>query len=339
MNFAIIGYGAIGDVHARVIEEIEDSKLVAVATRTREKGKAAGEKYGCELYSDYRKMLQRDDIDVVSICLPSGMHYEAAMAAAAAGKHCIIEKPIEINEARSEEIIKTFAEKGLKLSVVFQHRFDRATQLLKRAIEKGEFGKLNYGVSQTKWFRDDEYYRQSEWRGTWAGEGGGALINQAIHSIDLLQYLMGPVEAVCGNCATLYHKEIETEDVGLALVKFKNGAVGTIEGTTLARPGFHSGIQIFGQTGTAVIKNDKLDFYDIEGESGDEFRELMEKGDCEITYGWYNLVPHIRQFQDVCDAIKNDRDPLVTGEEGLKALKIIKGIYQSSEMGKWVEIT
>ncbi len=338
MNFGIIGYGAIGDVHANVIKNIAKAKLVAIATRTVEKARAAANKHNCAYYTDYREMLKREDIDIVSICLPSGDHYQAAMAAAEAGKHCIIEKPIEVTTERVEQMIEMFDQKGLKLSVIFQHRFDRSTQLLREAIDRQALGKLNYGTAKTIWFRDDAYYQQSGWRGTWAGDGGGALMNQAIHTIDLLQYLMGPVSAVCGKCDTLCHSSMETEDIGVALLKFKNGALGVIEGTTLAYPGFSSGVSVYGQDGSAVIKNDVLEFYHLRSGKEARFEELMEKGDKNITYGWYNLIPHIRQFEDVIDAVKNDRQPLVNGQEGLKSVKIITGIYESSRRNEWVEI-
>lgn len=338
LNFGIIGVGAIGDVHARAIQELKEAKLIAIASRTEEKAREAGEKYGCAFYTDYNEMLKRDDLDIVSICLPSGMHYQAAMAAAAAGKHCIVEKPMEISAERGEGMIEAFDKYGLKLSVIFQHRFDKSTQLIKNAISHNTLGKLNYGTSKTLWFRDDAYYQNSNWRGTWQGDGGGALMNQAIHSIDLLQYLMGPVEAVCGKCASLYHEYMETEDLGVALLKFKSGAIGTIEGTTLAYPGFYGEVGIFGQSGSAVIKNDKLDFYQFKSGTDEALEELKMNGDEQLSYGWYNLVPHIRQYEDVINAVINNRQPLVTGEEGLKSVRIIRGIYESSKKNEWIEI-
>lgn len=338
MNFGIIGYGSIGDVHAKVIENLKDAKLVAIATRSEEKAKEAGQKFGCAFYTDYHEMLKRGDIDIVSICMPSGLHYQTAMDVAAAGKHCIVEKPIEINTDRVERMIEAFEKRNLKLSVIFQHRFDKASQLIKEAIDKKTLGKLNYGTSKTIWFRDDAYYQSSNWRGTWAGDGGGALMNQAIHSIDLLQYFMGPVEAVCGKCDTLYHQGIETEDIGVAMLKFQSGAMGVIEGTTLAYPGFSTEISIYGQSGSASIKNDVLEGYHFKTGKEKIFEELLERGDEKVPYGWYNLAPFIRQYEDVIDAVKRDRMPLVSGQEGLKPVKIITSIYESSRKNEWVEI-
>ena len=336
MNFGIIGFGAIGDIHAKVIENSKEAKLTAIAARTEENARKAGEKYGCAYYTDYHEMLKRRDIDIVSICLPSGMHYEAAMAAAQAGKHCIVEKPLEVSTARIERMIDTFDKKGLQLSVIFQHRFDQSTQLIKQAIAGDTMGKLNYGTCRTNWFRDESYYQDSAWRGTWAGDGGGALMNQAIHSIDLLLYLMGPVEAVCGKCDTLYHQSIETEDVGAALLRFRNGALGVIEGTTLAYPGFHSELNIYGQSGSAGIRDHELDYYHFKTGKQDAFENLLRKGDENIPYGWYNLIPHMRQFEDMMDAVKTNRQPLVNGREGLKAVQLINAIYESSRKNEWV---
>lgn len=338
MNFGIIGYGVIGDVHAEVIENIEGAKLVAIATHTEAKAREAAEKHHCDYYTDYHEMLRREDIDIVSICLPSGRHGEAAIAAAEAGKHCIVEKPIEISADRAERMIDAFEQRGLKLSVIFQHRFDRSTQLIREAIEKDSLGKLNYGSAKVLWFRDEAYYQNQGWRGTWAGDGGGALMNQAIHSIDLLQYFMGPVDAICGKCDTLYHQTMETEDLGVALLRFQSGAIGVIEGTTLAYPGLYTEISVFGQEGSAIIKNDALHFYHMAKGKEPQFEELMENGDEYLYYGCYNLMPYIRQYKDVMEAIKQNREPLVSGREGLKSVKIVTSIYESSKRNEWIKV-
>ena len=338
MRFAIIGYGAIGEIHARVIEAIEGAELVAVATRNPEKQRQAAERHHCDVYADYREMLRRDDIEVVAVCLPSGSHEEAATAVAEAGKHCIVEKPMEISVQRCTRIAELFDRKGLVISVIFQHRFDASTMLIKQAIDSGKMGKLNYGSARTIWFRDENYYRHSGWRGTWAYDGGGALMNQAIHTIDLLQHLMGPVEAVCGKCATLYHQAMETEDLGIALLKFKSGAMGVIEGTTLAYPGFFTEVNVYGQEGSAGIRNDAVSFCNFSSGPDQQLQQLQETGDECIPYGWYNLVPHIRQYQDVMDAIAKKRAPLISGWEGMETVKIIEGIYRSSETEDWIQL-
>ena len=334
MNFGIIGYGAIGKTHAQVIESLPGAKLAAIATRSPEKARAAGERHACAFYTDYRDMLKRDDVDIVTICTPAALHLPMALDTAAAGRHCIVEKPIEINVERSQRMIEAFDRRGLTLSVIFQHRFDPASRLLKDAVGRGDLGRLHYGTAKTIWFRDEDYYRATIWRGAWDGDGGGALMNQAIHSIDLLQYLMGPVEAVCGKYDTLYHREIETEDIGVALLRFKSGAIGVIEGMTLAWPGRQSEIGVFGQLGSAGIRNDALEHYSFRAGKDPRFEALLEQGKEDPS----THPSFVRQYEDVIDAVERVRPPLVTGQEGLKSVKLIMGIYESSRTNSWVSI-
>ena len=334
MNFGIIGYGTIGRTHAQVIESIPGARLAAIATRTPEKARMAGEKHGCAFYTDYREMLKRNDIDIVTICTPAALHLQMALDTAAAGRHCIVEKPIEINAERAERVIEAFDRRGLTLSVIFQHRFDPASQAIKAAIDGGAFGRLNYGTAKTIWFRDEDYYRASIWRGAWDGDGGGALMNQAIHSIDLLQYLMGPVEAVCGKCGTLYHREIGTEDVGAALLRFKSGALGVIEGTTLAWPGRYSEVAVYGRLGSAGLRNDALEHYAFKAGQDARFEALLGQEREDPA----KHLSFARQYEDVIDAVTRARPPLVTGQEGIKAVRLIMAIYASSEKNEWVPV-
>lgn len=332
MNFAIIGYGAIGAVHAEILQTLDGARLVAIATRDPEKARRAGERFGCDFYTDYREMLKRADIDVVSLCTPAILHLPMALDVAAAGKHCVIEKPIEINTARSLQIIEAFERRGLLLSVIYQHRFDPAARLLKQAAEQNAFGNLHYGTAKTIWYRDDAYYRATVWRGAWDGDGGGALMNQAIHSIDLLQYLMGPVEAVCGRCDTLGH-QIEAEDIGVALLRFRNGALGVIEGTTLAYPGRYSEVSVYGQAGSAGIRNDVLDHYQFLTGDAASFAALLHQ-----NAGTAPHAAHAAQFADVIEALQQHRPPLVTGRDALHSVQIVTAIYESSRKGQWVTI-
>ena len=335
MNFGIIGYGTIARTHAAVIEGLAEAKLAAVATRTPEKARMAGEKHGCAFYTDYRELLKRDDIDVVTICAPAALHLQMALDAAEAGKHCIVEKPIEINVERAERMAEAFDKRGLTLSVIFQHRFDPASRAIRDAIDGGAFGPLNYGAARTVWFRDGDYYRATVWRGAWDGDGGGALMNQAIHSIDLLQYLMGPVEAVCGKCDTLYHRgEIEAEDVGLALLRFKSGALGVIEGMTLAWPGRYSEVGVYGRHGSASLRNDALEHYALQTGKDAHFEALLAQGREDPG----RHLSFARQYEDVIDAVKRSRPPLVSGQEGIKAVRLIMGIYESSGKNAWVTL-
>lgn len=349
IRFAIIGVGVIGKQHQEQIAQIAGARLVAVADVVAERAKEFGEQYGVDWYNDYHEMLQRDDIDVVNITTPSGMHAEMTIAAAKAGKHVITEKPMEITLEKAEAMMTACREAGVKLSVISQHRFDASTVRVKADVEAGKFGKMVLGQAAVNWYRSQEYYDSGDWRGTWELDGGGALMNQSIHTIDLLQYLMGPVESVSAEMGTLTHERIEVEDVAVATVKFKNGALGTIVGTTSAFPGFSARLEVFGTTGSAVIDSDKLThlYHRMEGETGAmygkgksinlaESSEVSGSGAADPAA--INGLAHRLQFQDMIDAIHDDREPLINGEEGLKPLKIILAIYQSAQTGKSVTI-
>jgi predicted dehydrogenase len=248
-------------------------------------------------------------------------------------------------------MIQECRQAGVKLSVISQHRFDPSTVRVKADLEAGHFGNMVLGQATVNWYRSQDYYDSGDWRGTWSLDGGGALMNQSIHTIDLLQYLMGPVESIYAHTATLAHKRIEVEDVAVASVKFKNGALGTITGTTSAYPGLSSRLEVFGTHGTAVIENDKLTNY--------YFRSAEEKG---AMYGGEEAVnlaaeesfsdgsgasdpaaisgyAHRMQILDMIHAICEDREPLVNGEEGLKPLEIILTIYKSAQTGQPVTLS
>lgn len=338
LRFGIIGCGMIGNVHANVIQDLEDASLVAVADQNLKLGSELGAGFGCASYQDYHELLARNDIDVVVVCVPSGLHCEITEDAARASKHVIVEKPIEITLERADRMIDACRMNNVMLSVILQHRFDDSIQALKKAVEKGEMGELYFGSSRTLWYRDPEYYLKSPWKGTWKSDGGGALINQSIHYIDLLQYIMGPIESVNGACRTLFHKTIEVEDVGIAVLRFKSGALGTIEGTTLAYPGICTELNIYGERGTFSIKNDQLNYYCLKSGAFPAFEDLLSKKEAQTTGAseaeGLDTESHKRQYMDVIDAIRNNRKPLIDGEEGKKSLELITEIYASCGFGE-----
>jgi predicted dehydrogenase len=343
VRFGVIGCGVIGKMHAGVICSIPGAILAGAADVNPALSKALAEDYGCSSYESYTDILKRDDIDAVAVCLPSGMHCKAAADAAMAGKHVIVEKPIEIETDRAKVMIDICRRYGVKLSVIMQHRFDEAVQALKKCVDSGNMGGLYMGTSRTIWYREPQYYAGSSWRGTWKLDGGGALINQSIHYIDLLLYIMGPVESVSGKCRTLFHKNIEVEDTGIAVLQFKNGAVGTIEGTTVAYPGLFTELCVYGEKGSIIIRNDRLEHYGFKDGEKPEFKELLNRKDEENGTGSSRAEglaasSHRKQYEDVIDSIKNDREPLVTGEEGIRALAVIKAIYESSKSHKEIEV-
>ncbi len=348
LRFAIIGCGVIGKHHAQILSEIPDAELAAVADEAADRAKSLAEKYGIDYYTDYKEMLARDDIDIVNVCTPSGMHADNAIDIAKAGKHAIVEKPMDIVLEKADRMIAAFREAGKKLTVISQHRFDPATVQVKKDLEAGKFGKLILGTAAINWYRSQAYYDSGDWRGTWALDGGGVLMNQSIHTIDLLQYFMGPVESIYAHCATLGHERIEVEDVAVATLKFRNGALGTIVGTTCAYPGLTTRLEIFGENGSAVIDADKLVFHQFKEESDEDNLYGVKKkaggpaGEGEGTGAAdpaaISANSHRLQFEDMIAAVREDREPLVNGEEGRPPLEIILAIYQSARTGQPVKL-
>lgn len=348
IGFGILGCGNISSTHAIAISEISNAKLVSVCDLIPEKAKSLAEQFHCQDDTDIEAFLNRAEIDVVCICTPSGLHARHGMMAARAKKHVIVEKPIEVSLEAAKELIRVCHEEGVLLSVISQHRFDEDIVRLKNTIEEGKLGQLNFGGSHTKWFRSQRYYDSGDWRGTWELDGGGALMNQSIHYIDLLQYLMGPVEEIFSYCATRAHEHIEVEDIGIATVRFKNGALGLIEGNTAAFPGYYARLDIYGSDGSAVIINDKIINWNLkcEGVTEDDFGSNRNSEDYQSTgaiKGW-NSTPgvwhtsHKRQLENIIASIKDNHPPMITGEEGIKPLTIILAMYESARQKRPVKI-
>lgn len=332
VRFAIIGCGVIGKVHAQVIKSVSGAQLVAVADINESAGAQMAQEFGCEHFSDYNDVLKRDDIDAISICLPSGLHHQVTLDAAKAKKHILTEKPIDIDLSYAQEMVEVCNLYGVKFTVVLQHRFDTAVQTVKQAQKRGEFGKLLWGSAKTIWYRDEEYFAGGKWKGTWKLDGGGALMNQSIHMIDLLLYFLGNVKSVSGKCRTLLHHDIETEDVGVAHLEFENGSIGTIEGTTAAYPGIYTELCLYGEKGTAVIRNDQLFYYSFKEGSHPEFEKILDPKTALFTKveTGVNKLSHEKQYDDFIHAILEDREPFVSGEDALKSLELIQSIYASS---------
>lgn len=345
-GFAIIGAGVIGHIHAQRLLDVDKGKLVVICDLSEEKAREFGEKYGCEWSCNLDEVLARPDVDIVNICLPSGMHAKFTIAAARAGKHIITEKPIDITAENALKMIKECRQAGVKLAVISQHRLQPSTQQVKQDIESGRFGKLVLGSVAINWYRSQEYYDSGAWRGTWAFDGGGALMNQGVHSIDVLQYLMGPVESVYAHCETLGHDRIEVEDAAVATLRFRNGAIGTIVATTCAYPGLTARIEIFGKDGSAVIDGDELVFRVLKSEVGEADSHekpaiSMIKGGATTAGdpGAIEGTGHIKQMNDMIAAIEENREPVINGEEGYKPLEIILAIYESARTGQSVTLS
>ncbi len=344
VGFAIIGTGMISRFHARAIEDVRGAKLVACCSQTAKRANQFAEEFGCTPYHDMAKMLADPAVDAVTIATPSGAHMEPAVAAARAGKHVIVEKPLEITLKRCDRIIRECEKQDVKLGTIFPSRFHDSSVQMRKAIDQKRFGRLTLGDAYIKWFRTQEYYDSGDWRGTWKLDGGGALMNQAIHTVDLLSWLMGPVEEIQAQTAMLAHKRIEVEDVAVATLRFKSGALGVIEATTAAYPGYLKRIELHGSHGTAVLEEEDLKTWDFAKKArGDAaILKAMQKsksgGGGAADPSAIGHHGHMLQIRDFVKAIKTDGTPAVDGHEGRKAVEIILAIYKAAQSGKTVKL-
>lgn len=330
MRFGIIGCGRIAPKHAESIVALPHAELAAVCDIMPEHAQAFADKYRAVPYTDYHEMLKRDDIDVVTIATPSGLHAEIGIAAAQAGKHVMVEKPMAMTLKTADALIEACRKAGVKLAVIHQNRFNKSIKLVREALEAGRFGKLTHGQATVRWNRDDHYYAQAPWRGTKL-QDGGVLMNQSIHNIDLLQWMFGPVESVFGYTATNLRK-IEMEDVGAAVIRFKNGAIGLIEAASTIFPkNIEETLNVFGEKGSAIVGGiavNRIEVWEFP-ESEEEKKNIFasQESDPPNVYGF----GHRELIADMIEAIKEDRSPAIPGEEGRKALEIILAIYKCQE--------
>jgi len=344
MGFGIVGCGMIARFHARAIEETRGANLAACFDTFPASADKLAAETGCRAYADLDEMLADPDVDVVTIGTPSGAHLEPALAAARAGKHVIVEKPLEITLRRCDRIIEACRKNRVKLSTIFPSRFHDSSQLLKRAVEAGRFGRLSVGDAYVKWYRSQEYYDSGAWRGTWELDGGGALMNQAIHSVDLLTWLMGPVVEISAQTATLAHKRIDVEDTAVATLRFKNGALGVIEASTAVYPGYLKRIEIHGSEGSAVIEEEDIKTWEFARKNrGDAaVMRLMAKqksgGGGASDPSAIGHHGHAMQFHDVLESIRRKRKPAIDGKEGRRSVEIILAIYKAAETGRAVQL-
>lgn len=347
LRFGVVGAGVIGRTHVEAIVSIPEAELVAVADAVPERAQRLAAWYGAAPYGDLRRMLEREDLDVVNICTPSGLHGEQACQVMRSGRHVIIEKPMEISRTALEEICRVQRETGMQLTVISQHRFDQASREVHDRITEGALGRLVLGNAQIPWWRSQSYYDSGEWRGTWLLDGGGTLMNQSIHSIDILLWLMGPVKRVYAYTDTLAHR-IETEDVAAAVLRFENGALGTIAATTAAYPGVVTRIEVFGDRGSAIIENDRLETLDLArdheeevgayGASPKERKHLSWGAGTAGNASALSVSTHVEQIEDMIRAIRTGSKPLVDAEEGRRPVEVILAIYESARTGEEVPI-
>lgn len=344
VGFGIIGTGMISRFHAKALGDVRGAKLVACYDSKPDRAEAFAAEVGCKAYTDLARMLDDVKVDAVTVATPSGSHMEPAVGAARAGKHVIIEKPLEVTLKRCDQIINECAKQGVKLSALFQSRFHDSSLKMKQAVDSGRFGTLTLGDAYVKWWRSQEYYDSGAWRGTWRLDGGGALMNQAIHTVDLLTWLMGPVEKVQAFTATLAHKRIEVEDVATATLSFANGALGVIEASTAVYPGYLKRIELHGTRGSAILEEEDIKSWEFADKArGDDAMLEAMKTKKSSAGGAADPAAighhgHARQFQDFVKAIRDDRPPAIDGAEARKSVEIILAIYKSASSGRAVKL-
>jgi len=323
IRFGVIGLG-MGAARCKMIAGTAGARLVAVADLNAERREKIAAQYKVAAYDDYRKMLERKDLDVVMVMTPSGLHGKIGMDVAAAGRNVVTTKPIDVTLQNADALIAACKKAGVKLAVDFDARYAPDNHRVKEAIESGRFGKIILGEARLKWFRSDEYFQASGgWRGTWAMDGGGSLMNQTVHWVDILQWLMGPVESVVGQIGIFNHK-IETEDLGMAMLRFKSGAYGTLLGTTTHPVDLPARIEVHGAKGAAMLENHKAVMFTIKGEPPETAPYVYN--------GPKNVV------EDMIQVLTQGKTPEVGGEEGRKSIEIVIAVYRSAQSGRPVKL-
>lgn len=342
LGFVVVGLGAIAKMHLDAICALPQARLVAVVSRREERAREVAAQYRCEAFTDYRPLLDRKDVHVITIITPSGARRDITLDGAKAGKHILVEKPVEVTLERIDEMITACDQAGVTFGGIFQFRFKPAWQFLKEAVSTGLLGKIYVGDAYNKWYRSEEYYASAGWRGTWELDGGGALMNQGIHIIDLLQWIMGDPVEIFAYTRTLRH-HIEVEDTAVAVLKYKSGAVGVIEGTTSIYPGFPMTMEIHGEKGSVQMADDCISHWSvldtprgIKEKVQDLSQQVSQSVSSDPTQRdstWHRL-----QIDDFIQAILHGREPQVSGREGRKSVRIIQSIYQSAQEGRPIKL-
>ena len=338
IRVAVVGTGNIGAFHSRALEGVHEAHLIGVCDTNRESAEKLAEELNVAAYTDLEKLFVCSDLDAIHVCTPSGLHGEATIAAAKAGKHILCEKPMEVTLEKADAMIEAAQQAGVKLGIISQHRFDPDIRKIKEAVDSGRFGTMVLGDAFIKWYRSQEYYDSGEWRGTWELDGGGCLMNQGIHFIDMLQWIMGPVRRVFARTTTRARR-IEVEDVAIANLEFESGAFGDIIGSTAIYPGLPERLEISGTKGTAILEKSELIKWEVEGE--EESEAVAEQEDATAAARdpmQIDPTGHQNQFRDFVEAILDDREPAIPGREGRRPLEVILAIYESGNSGREVTL-
>ena len=344
IGFGIVGCGVIADFHAEALEHLKGAELVACHDTLPAGAERLAKARGCVPYTDYKKFLAHPGLDVVTIATPSGAHLEPAVKAAQAGKHLLIEKPLEITLQRCDRIIAAAKKARVILAGIFPSRFNEGINIVKDAVAKKHFGTIAFGNATVKWFRTQEYYDSGGWRGSWELDGGGALMNQSIHTVDLIQWLLGPVAEVTAMTACRTHKRIAVEDIAIASLRFKSGALGLIQGTTAAFPGLPREIEIFGEKGSVIYTDEAITHWAAVKDTAYD-RKIKRKHVTAASGAAgaadpraISFKPHLAQFEDFMRARKSGKKVSVDGAEARKAVELIVAIYLAATRGKTVKL-
>lgn len=355
IRYGLVGCGAIYRTHADALSQIDGAKLAAVFDLIPERVSLAAETYNCAVAADLASLCEQ--ADAVIVCTPSGLHSEIGIQVAQAGKHVLVEKPIDTTLAKAQGLVDAAKQAGVKLGTISQHRFSNAVQRTRDALQSGELGTPLAGDAYIKWYRTQAYYDSGDWRGTWELDGGGCLINQGVHMIDMIQWIMGGVKSVQAQVRTSAHN-IEVEDIAQALVEYRNGAIGLIYGSTSFYPGLAERLEVHGKHGTVILEGDRVKMWKADPVAAAEGlygggvmmqptpsqhtadqneADLIQASIDDPTCKWGEQ--HRLQLEDFTRAIQEDREPFITGEASLEPLKIIMAIYQSArEGGRRVEL-
>jgi predicted dehydrogenase len=344
VKFGIIGTGAIAEIHAQAIQRAPRAELAIVYDKNQSRAERFGEKHQCRAAASFEEFLA-SEIEAVTIATPSGLHADVVIPAAQAGKHILCEKPLEVTVGRIDALIAACEQAGVLLSAVFQSRFAQNVQLIKQAVDAGRFGTPVFGAATMHWHRAPEYYASAAWRGTWQLDGGGALMNQGIHTVDLLLHLNGKVAEVTAHTARRLHGRIEVEDTAAALLKFDNGAFGTIVASTACAPGFPRRIELSGTGGSVMLEDDRITRWVFTEEKPKDEEIRKNGGISEGIVGGssdpnaMSCEGHLRQINELTVAILHHTPLSISGSEGRRAVELICACYESAASGKSIQLS
>lgn len=342
-NFGIVGTGMIAGFHAQAIADLPNGQLHSVYSRQEQTANKFASEHHCQAFWDLNKFLSDPRLDVVTICTPSGCHLEPAVAAAGHGKHVLCEKPMEVTLERIDQMIHVHQQAGTKLGGIFNSRYKDVNQLFKQTVESGRLGRITYGAGYVPWWRTQQYYDQGLWRGTMRYDGGGALMNQGTHTVDMVQWLMGPVKRVTAFTGLLGHENLEVEDMVSASLEFESGAIGVLLASTTMYPGLPARVEVAGTAGAVITESDHLKVFKFD-KPQDKDSNLIEQFSAPASSGGasdprdISSENHRRNFACFLEALDKGIDPELDGTEARKAVEIVLAVYKSAKSGRSVDL-